>query len=93
MTQTIQIKNPLISYCVREDGWVVVLATGDGGGNVELLFDDGDLAGSASLGLMGVTNLLDLIHDEGVEAGFDWCNANKAERITNAELEAFLKGE
>lgn len=90
---TTHIKNPLISYYVREDGWVVVIAAGDGGGTVHLMFNDGDLAGSAALGLMQVTNILDMIEDDGIEAAFEWCNQNQEERITNDDLENFLKGE
>lgn len=85
-----RLRNPLFSYLLREDGWVVVIAQGDGGGRSECAFDDPALALSAAKGLEDVAHILNIYGRYGVDAAMDYLAADAAEIITDHDLEQLL---
>lgn len=95
-TQT-EVTNPLISYAIREDGVMVVIAEGDGNSNtVNILFTDVDPLLSAAAGLMDAVKVRDLYDQYGFESALSYIEADEDELVpeaTDDAIEAFLEGE
>lgn len=93
-TQIPVVKNPLMSYTIREDGVISVYAAGDQGqGSAKLTFDDVGFLESAELGFKDAAHAMNLYHEEGPDVAFDYVNEGAEEtELTGDDLNKLLDG-